>query len=193
MNNYVSFKVDNKSAFKPFDCGDKDLNEFLLEKSKHYNEELLATTIVFENDVKTIAYYSIFNDSLDIEQFSFSSKNAIKRLIRKLVPHPKRHLKSFPAIKIRRLAVCKNLQKSGLGRKIMDNVINYDIEQNEKCACKFIIVDAYKKSLRYYENMGFEYLSDNDLNENTRQIYLDISPYVNAKREQKYIVDKKIQ
>ena len=55
-------KIENSTIIKPFDCGDDDLNEFLLEKSKDYQQELLAVTYVFEDETKTYAYYSIFND-----------------------------------------------------------------------------------------------------------------------------------
>ena len=76
--NIQKTKIKNSTIIKPFDCGDDDLNEFLLEKSKSYQQELLATTFVFEDETKTYAYYSIFNDSFRIEDISFLSKNAIK-------------------------------------------------------------------------------------------------------------------
>ena len=144
---------------------------------------MLAITYVFEDETKTYAYYSIFNDSFRIEDISFSSKNAIKNFLRRLLPHPKRHLKHYPAIKIGRLAISKQAQQLGLGRKIMDTVIDYAIKQNEQCACKFILVDAYKNAAGFYEKMQFEYFSDNDLNDETRQMYLNITPIVNTKRE----------
>jgi predicted GNAT family N-acyltransferase len=181
--NIQKFRIDNSTIIKPFDCGDNDLNEFLLEKSKAYQQELLATTFVFEDETKTYAYYSVFNDSLRIEDISFSSKNAIKNFLQQLLPHPKRHLKHYPAIKIGRLAISKQAQKSGLGRKIMDTIINYAIKQNNLCACKFILVDAYKNAVGFYEKMQFEYFSNSDLNDETRQMYLDITPIINANKE----------
>ena len=174
-------KIKNSTIIKSFDCGDDDLNEFLLEKSKAYQQELLATTFVFEDETKTYAYYSIFNDSFRIEDLSFLSKNAVRSFLRNLLPHPKRHLKHYPAIKIGRLAISKHAQQLGLGRKIIDTIIDYAITQNEQCACKFILVDAYKKAVGFYEKMQFEYFSDNDLNDETRQMYLDITPIANAR------------
>ena len=100
-----------------------------------------------------------------------------------MLPHSKRHLKHYPAIKIGRLAISAQVQQSGLGRKIMDAIIDYAIKQNEQCACKFILVDAYKNAVGFYEKMQFEYFSDNDLNDETRQMYLNITPIVNARRE----------
>jgi GNAT superfamily N-acetyltransferase len=181
--NIKEVRIDQSVHIKPFDCGDDDLNEFLLEKSKDYQQELLATTFVFEDDAVTLAYYSIFNDSLRIEDVSFASKNAFKNFLRRLLPYQKRHLRSYPAIKIGRLAISKQAQKVGLGRKIMDTVIDYAIKQNEKCACKFILVDAYRDAIGFYEKMQFEYFSDNDAKEEIRQMYLNITPIINAKKE----------
>jgi predicted GNAT family N-acyltransferase len=177
-------KINHSTVIKPFDCGDEDLNEFLQEKANDYQTELLATTFVFEDEIKTVAYYSIFNDSLRIEDIAFQSKNAVKNFLRRLFPHPKRHLKHYPAIKIGRLAISNQIQKTGLGRKIIDTIINYAIQQNEKCACKFILIDAYKEALGFYEKMNFEYFSENDMNEETRQMYMDITPLVNAKKDE---------
>ncbi len=176
-------KIENSTIIKSFNCGDDDLNEFLLEKSKNYQQELLATTFIFENETTTYAYYSVFNDSFRIEDLSFLSKNAIKNFLRRLLPHSKRHLKHYPAIKIGRLAISKQAQQLGLGRKIMDTIIDYAIKQNEQCACNFILVDAYKDAVGFYEKMQFEYFSDSDLNDEIRQMYLDITPIINLKRE----------
>jgi predicted GNAT family N-acyltransferase len=176
-------RIDHSTIIKPFDCGDEDLNEFLLEKSNDYEQELLAIIFVFEDEVKTLAYYSLFNDSLKIEDISFPSKNAVKNFLRRLFPHPKRHLNHYPAIKVGRLAISMQTQKLGLGRTIMDTIIDYAIKQNERCACKFILVDAYKEALGFYEKMNFEYFSENDLDDATRQMYLNLTPLINARRE----------
>lgn len=42
--------------FKPFDCGDSDLNDFLINDSKSYLQKLLAVTYVLENQEETIAF-----------------------------------------------------------------------------------------------------------------------------------------
>ncbi|MFL9481902.1 hypothetical protein ACI6Q2_03930 [Chitinophagaceae bacterium LWZ2-11] len=98
-------KVDDSIIFKPFDCGDQDLNEFLFTKSKGYSKELLATSFVLEDKENTIAFFSIFNDCLKVQEKDFASKSAFKRFLTEIVSHPKRHLEYFPAIKIGRLAV----------------------------------------------------------------------------------------
>ena len=45
---------------------------------------------------------------------------------------------------------------------------------NNKTGCKFITVDAYKKSLPFYEKMGFKYLSNKDKKSDTRLMYFNL-------------------
>ena len=172
-------RIDRSTTIKPFDCGNEDLNNFLMEKSKNYRNELLATTYLLENEERTIAFFSIFNDSLRVQEADFASTSAFKKLLKSFVSHPKRHLEYYPSLKIGRLAVCNRIQKSGVGKFIMDFIIYLAMEQNNSCACKFITVDAYSNALSFYERMGFKFLSEKDKDQDTRQMYLDITPFIN--------------
>ena len=167
--------LNENHTIKPFDCGDADLNEFLFEKAKLYKKELLATTFILENSTQTVAYYSIFNDNLKVEEEEFASKSAFKRFLKELVSHPKRHLKSFPALKIGRLGIDKNFKGKGLGKLIVNNIISEALELNQKQGCKLITVDAYNESLVFYERLNFEYLTENDKEDETRQMYFDLT------------------
>lgn len=195
LNKYVTvdltglslIRLEEDTVIKPFDCGDTeadaDLNDFLFNKSKNYLKEHLATTFIIESDEITYAYYSILNDSLRVEHLNFASKSAFKRFLKNLVTHKKRHLENFPAIKIGRLAVNKNIKIAGLGRMIVNTVIDYAINLNENCACKLITVDAYSQSLGFYEKMGFEYFTENDADESERQMFLDLTPIIKTFHE----------
>lgn len=183
-NNIDLVVLKNRSIIKPFNCDDVDIKDFLISKAKDFQNELLAKTYLLEQQEQTSAYFSIFNDSLRIEDIQGDlSKTGLRRFLSNLVSHQKRHLQHFPAIKIGRLAVCDEGKGKGLGRDIMKYIINLIIELNEITACKLITVDAYASSLVYYEKMGFVYLSDKDIGEDTRQMYLDISPYLNSDEE----------
>lgn len=52
--------------FKPFDCGDNDLNDFLLNDSKNYQRFLIATTYIIESENRIAAFYSLLNDKISI-------------------------------------------------------------------------------------------------------------------------------
>ncbi|WP_316767989.1 GNAT family N-acetyltransferase [Pedobacter frigiditerrae] len=180
FENTSLFKLLEETVLKPFDCGDDDLNDFLFNKSKPYHKDLLATTFIIENEERTIGYFSIFNDSVRIEDLHLASTSATKSFLKKILPFKKRHLRYYPAIKIGRLGVCDTAKGQGLGKDIVSYVISMAIDNNKHCACKFITVDAYSQSLKFYEKMGFNYFSQKDQGDDTRQMYLDLTPIVNA-------------
>ncbi|MDN3674678.1 GNAT family N-acetyltransferase [Flavobacterium branchiarum] len=183
LHNYSLIELKSDTIINNFNCDDTDLNDFLLSKAKDFSSELLATTYLLEKDNTTIAYYSVFNDSLRIEESNFNSKSSFKKFFSNFLPHRKRYLKNIPAIKIGRLAVSVDGKGQGIGKKIIDNIISFCLSHNTHCACKLITVDAYRESLGFYEKMGFEYLSDKDEDDDTRQMYIDLTPYFNTEEE----------
>lgn len=182
LTGFRFFKLQSDTILKEFDCGDYDLEDFLNSKSILYKSELLATTYVLESEEKTIAYLSIYNDALSIQESKFASKTLFKRFLKDLIEHPKRHLRQFPAIKIGRLAVCQTTknERKGIGKALVNFVFDLALEQNDSCACQLITVDAYSTSLIFYEKLGFKYLSDSDKNYDTRQMFYDLRPLMNT-------------
>ena len=155
---------------KPFDCGDLDLNEFLLKESENYQKQLIATTYLIERKETTVAFYSLLNDKVSIADTP--SKSSWRKYFRDTFPQGKRFF-SYPAVKIGRLAVDLNYQSKGLGTFIMDSIKGNLIE-NPKTGCKYITVDAYRQSLNYYEKNGFKYMTSSDEKEDTRLMYFDL-------------------
>ena len=146
------FQLKENYPIKPFDCEDDDLNDFLFNKALLYQKELLATTFIVEDKERTLGYYSVLNDSLQLKEEDFPSKSKYKKFLSHLIPHPKRHLKSVPAVKIGRLAIDKTYKGKG-----------------------FITVDAYKGALTFYQKLGFEFLTEKDNNEDIRQMFFDLT------------------
>ena len=145
------FQLKENYPIKPFDCEDDDLNDFLFNKALLYQKELLATTFIVEDEERTLGYYSVLNDSLQLKEEDFPSKSKYKKFLSHLIPHPKRHLKSVPAVKIGRLAIDKTYKGKGLGRIFIRNISDDCIELNKKIACRLITVDAYKGALTFYQ------------------------------------------
>ena len=81
------------------------LDDFLLDDARYFYNEFIANTFVLEDDVETIAYFSLLNDKVSNTMIP---KNLWRKLRNKL-PHEK-HFNSYPAIKIGRLAVSKKYQ-----------------------------------------------------------------------------------
>lgn len=88
-------RLTGSHVFKPFDCGDEDLNEFLLLDSKDYLRRLVSVTYLIETDERTVAFFSVSNDRIAISD----TDKAAWRKIRALFPHAK-HRRDYPAVKI---------------------------------------------------------------------------------------------
>jgi len=69
------FQLKENYPIKPFDCEDDDLNDFLFNKALLYQKELLATTFIIEDKERTLGYYSVLNDSLQLKEEDFPSKS----------------------------------------------------------------------------------------------------------------------
>ena len=168
------FRLTPEVQFKDFNCGDPDLNDFLLNNSKHFSKQLLAVTYVLESDLDVIAFFSISNDRISLQDI----KNPIQwEQFQSTFPEGK-NLRSYSAVKIGRLAVSNKFKGKGYGKIIIDYLIDSFISNN-KTGCRFITVDAYRESLLFYEKTGFKYLTEKDVNRDTRLMYLDLYPYLN--------------
>lgn len=142
-----------------FNCGDEDLNDFLINDSKNYQEELLAVTYLLIDKSEIVAYFSLLNDRISIQDVE--SKRKWSKYFRDIMPTGKR-FRSYPAMKIGRLGVSEKYKCLGIGTMIIDYVKQLFISNN-RTGCKYITVDAYRQSLSFYEKNDFLYLTSEDL------------------------------
>ena len=101
ISEHLSFQdLKPESNLKSFKCTNNDLNDFLLNEALDYQKELLAKTylVVNEDNGDVIAYFSLLNDTIRLEETSKATANRINRKI----PNSKRR-KHYPALKIGRL------------------------------------------------------------------------------------------
>ena len=91
-------RLTQDHIFKPFDCGEADLNDFFLQDAKQYLKGLLAVTYLVEDESSTVAFFSLSNDRISLAE----SDKATWRRIRSSFPHRK-HRSDYPAVKIGRL------------------------------------------------------------------------------------------
>lgn len=155
-----------------FDCGNNDLNDFLLHDAKNYANRLLAVTYLLVNDTETLAFFSVSNDRISIKE----SDKAIWRRIKKEFPYSK-HRSDYPAVKIGRLGVCESHQGSHLGRMIL-NFVKDTFINNNRTGCAFITVDALLDAIPFYQKNGFKFLqasSPIDSTKDTIPMYYDLS------------------
>ena len=164
-------KLTEIAEIKPFDCGDQDLNEFLYDDARFYNEQMLAHTYILEEDSETVAYFSLLNDKISQTDLDKS----LWRKLRKNIPHEK-HYDSYPAVKIGRFAVSQNYAGKNIGSDILDFIKRKLADNNEYSASRFLTVDAYRAAVPFYEKNGFmPLLKEPPTDQPTIPLYYDLS------------------
>ena len=163
-------RLASDHIIKPFDCGDPDLNDFLLNDAKLYQGQLLTVTYLIESDTETVAFFSLLNDKISVIE---ANDKKVWNRIRRKIPYTK-HKSSFPAMKIARLGVSNAHKGQSIGTGILDYLKQLFIDNN-RTGCRFITVDAYRKALSFYERNGFDYLTTQDVEQDTRLMYFDLS------------------
>ncbi len=152
-----------------FDCGDEDLNDFLLNEAKEFQKKQIAYTYLLEDDGKILAYFCLLNDKISRQD----SSNSMWKHIKKEFPAEKQ-FSSYPAVKIGRFAVDKATHCSGLGSQLMTSLKFLLQEKHVVSAFRFITVDAYINAIPFYEKNDFRLLKPGDSNEYTRTMFFDM-------------------
>ncbi len=174
--NYSVRKLRMRESIKSFDCGDADLNDFILNESGLYRKALLAVSYVLEHkgEQQTVAYFSLANDRVSLSDFE--NKTEFNRFRKQRFVNEKR-LKSYPAAKICRLGVDLSVKGQRLGTYLIDFIKSYFIMDN-KTGCRFLTVDAYAAAVPFYLKNGFVPLNNEDEHSATRLLYFDLNDIV---------------
>lgn len=168
-------RLEKRECIESFNCGDADLNDFILNESMLYREALLAVSYVAENNNgQTIGYFSLANDRISLTDFENNTE--FNRFRRHRFVNEKR-LKSYPAVKICRLGIDFAVKGCGIGSELLDFIKSYFVINN-KTGCRFITVDAYAAAIPFYLKNGFAPLTADDADEHTRLLYFDLDEVI---------------
>ncbi|MDE5849930.1 MAG: GNAT family N-acetyltransferase [Muribaculaceae bacterium] len=173
LSEYEIRKLGLHDHVSQFDCGDEDLNDFIINDAPLYRKTLLAMTyvLVHKNSNKVVAYFSVANDRISIKDFPTNTD--FNRFRKHKFVNEKR-LKSYPAIKLCRLGIDKSIQGQQIGTFLIDFVSTLFVTDN-KSGCRFLTVDAYLNAIPFYLKNDFAFLSSGDENKHTRLMYFDLS------------------
>lgn len=135
-----------------FDCGNKDMNDFLCtdEVAKYESELFGKTTLVFYEG-QLVAYYTISNDVLRKEYLK--TYKSFSRL-------GEYTLEGIPAITIGRLAVDRGWQNKGIGRVIIQRIVMFALDASKYSGTRLVLVQAKSEAFDFYKKLGFEFVMD---------------------------------
>ncbi len=151
-----------------FDCGDKDLNDFLCtEEVARYDRENLGRTYLAYYEGDLAGYFTVSNDGLRVEYLkqvkSFSKLARMK-------------LETIPALKIGRLAVDRRYQSRGVGRLLLRYIAGMAIEIGRGTGIRLLILQAKPQSVSFYLKAGFQltYEVKRERGRRNRTMFLDL-------------------
>ena len=139
-----------------FDCGDAELNEFLL---KDYAKNLESKTCIIylcKYYEKIVGFFTLSADSIKINE--------------KIEPY----YSYYPAIKIGRLGIQKEFHSKKIGTCIIRWITGFCRTLQNKIGIRFISVDAYnhEKQVKFYEKNSFKRFKSK--RSKTIPMYLDL-------------------
>lgn len=162
-------KLSPTTELVGFDCGDEDLNNFLVEDAKCFLDKRIATSYILEDEGRIVAYFCLLNDKISRQDVTNSQWKKIKG------GFPERkQFRSYPAIKIGRFAVSSEYKGRSIGTDLMNLLKGMLNENPNYSAFRYLTVDAYISAIDFYIRNDFKILSEKILNDHTRLMFFDM-------------------
>lgn len=122
------------------------LKTFVRVHAQTYSDQLLARTYVLAERERVVAYVTMVCGEIASEREMADLEGADYKY------------DHYPAVKIARLAVTKKLQDKKLGRLLVEFCLGRSLEISAIAGCRFVVVDAKRASVPFYEKVGFRLL-----------------------------------
>ena len=146
----VSIQECSNKEFDSFSCGIEKLDRYLKEFAKRNDDKGYGKTYVLKDEEKVCGYFTLATASICFE-------NMADDYIKSNPKYP------IPCIRLARLAIRKEEQGKGLGKKLLTDAFLRVIDVSKTVAVKLIIVDAKESSVSFYTQYGFEQLKNGSL------------------------------
>ncbi|GAC1323641.1 MAG: hypothetical protein NVSMB28_17120 [Collimonas sp.] len=132
-----------------FSSGTDGLDFYLHDDAKQFHEDHLShTSLLFHNDFDgLVGYIALANDAIPLKISEVGNLGLAYQI----------ELNAFPAVKIGRLAVHKDLQGQGVGIRIMELAIGELVGAQTVTTARLMITDAVNnpRVIKFYEKYGF--------------------------------------
>jgi predicted GNAT family N-acyltransferase len=135
------------ASARTFDCGVKDLNDFLnTAEVENYEREKLGKThlVYWQGEGSLVGYFTIASESLRTEYFHSIKSFSIPGEIR---------VDAVPGILIGRLATHIDYQGRGVGASMLRYIAGLALASPAAARCLFL--EAYPESIEFYRRYDF--------------------------------------
>lgn len=155
------------SRFRMSDPEDEPLQTFIRRVAGKSSKASLTKTYVarLPDCAKIIGYITLMCAEVALERtYQLADKSGAERW------------SHHPAVRIAKLATVDEYRGEGIGGALIDLVIGVIIQAVEPhVGCRFIILDAKRKSVNFYERRGFRLLNTQaNLDKPTPLMFLDL-------------------
>ncbi len=141
-----------------FDCGNAELNGWLVDHALASQKADLARTYLALSDTRIVGYLSLTTGSI-------RPAAAPKRYARGMPRHP------IPTILIARLAIDRRYQRQRLGTRLLAEALRLAVLASDTVAARLVVVDAIDDdAAAFYRRWGFI-----DVPENPRRLFRKMS------------------
>jgi len=164
---YSKFKLiplSYPNQIDDFVCDDEDLTDFFQNDAFSYQKENITSTHICMYEGKVVGAIALTSDSIKAKVMRSKLKIEIK---------------SYPALKIARLATHENYGGIGIGSFLIISAIQKAFEISKESAVRFIIADAKKDAIGFYEKCGFKSIKEREQKGRIYPTYyLDLGPFI---------------
>lgn len=117
-----------------FSCGTPSLDAFLIDHAKDQHEDHLGhTSVLFHEDFEgMVGYITLSNDAIPLKTSEVGNLGLAYEV----------KLSAFPAVKIGRMAVHEELQRLGIGQRILDLATGELVGTPTVTTARLLITDA---------------------------------------------------
>ncbi len=135
--------------FSNFTCGKKSIDDFIHNEALDFQNERLGVSYVFRYNGTIIGFVTLSMADLKKERLAGNDRLRFGK-------------ENYPALQISQLAVCKDLGDNDIGTFLCDYSIAEAYKLSEKVGCRFLVLNAKKDVIRFYEKYGFKLLPNQE-------------------------------
>ena len=128
-----------------FASGNDRLDEFFRKFARQHQDRHLSTTYVADDDGVISGFVTVVGSELE--------PTKVSEEVRKRWPRG-----GVPVFRLARMAVAKECQGKGIGKRLLAHVFMLAHEQADRSGCVGIVVDAKPDAISFYKPYGFEEL-----------------------------------
>jgi GNAT superfamily N-acetyltransferase len=149
INRLIPAILKEQDDLSEFYCSNEDINEFIHDEAKEFQNERLGISYVFLYDGRPVGFVTLSMAHLRRKRMKSEDRLRIE-------------IENYPALQIGQLAVCTDLERQDIGTFLCDFSLGKAYQFSEEVGCRFLVLNAKRDVIGFYEGYGFKLLPDQE-------------------------------